>query len=527
MRPDKHGYYLSIAAAVAERSTCLRRKYGAVIVKDDEIISTGYNGAPRGWANCCELGYCFREREQIPHGEKYELCLAGETTVKLLDGTYATMKELAERSEPVWVYSINERTGTIIPAIAHDARKTRQVTSLLRVKFDDGGYVDCTPEHRFLLRDLTYKEAQNLCIGDSVMPCNYRFEKAGHEVIHNTPNMRKEARWVLNNVRCSTNQIPTHELVYTFFHGTIPSGYVIHHVDFNPRNNTPENLMLISKSEHHSLHNKYRFENGLTKFGTYEACKKGVESQRAMLQNDSEFMRKKSEIGKQNMDANWASSTWREFMQPTLVANGRMIAARYNSDPTAILHRRRGLIAMGISNFLFQMKLSNETEQLSIENYEKMRKKHKPHNGKGRDIIPKLKTVMDCFDSFEEAIEAGRNYNHKVLSIETIPYNDWVYDITVDGFPNLAIKTSEGKCVVVHNCRSVHGEANAIISAPRRDMIGATLYLAGKEADGSIIYDAEPCAMCRRLIINAGIERVISRGPQGALLILNVKDLKE
>ena len=74
MRPDKHGYYLSIAAAVAERSTCLRRKYGAVIVKDDEIISTGYNGAPRGWANCCELEYCFREHENIPHGERYEAC---------------------------------------------------------------------------------------------------------------------------------------------------------------------------------------------------------------------------------------------------------------------------------------------------------------------------------------------------------------------------------------------------------------------------------------------------------------------
>ena len=74
MRRDKHGYYLNIAEAVLERSTCLRRKYGAVIVKDDEIISTGYNGAPRGWANCCDIGYCFREHAQIPHGERYEAC---------------------------------------------------------------------------------------------------------------------------------------------------------------------------------------------------------------------------------------------------------------------------------------------------------------------------------------------------------------------------------------------------------------------------------------------------------------------
>ena len=74
MRRDKHSYYLNIAEAVLERSTCLRRKYGAVIVRDDEIISTGYNGAPRGWANCCDIGYCFREHERIPHGERYEAC---------------------------------------------------------------------------------------------------------------------------------------------------------------------------------------------------------------------------------------------------------------------------------------------------------------------------------------------------------------------------------------------------------------------------------------------------------------------
>lgn len=73
-RPSKDEYYLSIAEAVLTRSTCLRRKYGAVIVKDDEIISTGYNGSPRGMENCCDTGYCYREHEHIPHGERTELC---------------------------------------------------------------------------------------------------------------------------------------------------------------------------------------------------------------------------------------------------------------------------------------------------------------------------------------------------------------------------------------------------------------------------------------------------------------------
>ncbi|MCQ2416506.1 MAG: deaminase [Oscillospiraceae bacterium] len=73
-RRDKINYYLDIAEAVSARSTCLRRKFGAIIVKNDEIISTGYNGAPRGRKNCCDLDYCYRERMNVPRGQRYELC---------------------------------------------------------------------------------------------------------------------------------------------------------------------------------------------------------------------------------------------------------------------------------------------------------------------------------------------------------------------------------------------------------------------------------------------------------------------
>ena len=73
-RISTENYYLDIAETVLERATCLRRVYGAIIVKNDEIISTGYNGAPRGRANCVDMGYCSREVLQIPRGERYELC---------------------------------------------------------------------------------------------------------------------------------------------------------------------------------------------------------------------------------------------------------------------------------------------------------------------------------------------------------------------------------------------------------------------------------------------------------------------
>ena len=73
-RVSKHEYYLDIAETVSERSTCLRRRFGAIIVKNDVIVSTGYNGAPRGRKNCSDIGVCQREKLGIPRGERYELC---------------------------------------------------------------------------------------------------------------------------------------------------------------------------------------------------------------------------------------------------------------------------------------------------------------------------------------------------------------------------------------------------------------------------------------------------------------------
>lgn len=76
MRPEWDEYFIEIAKVVSSRSTCLRRRYGAVIVKDRVIISTGYNGSPRGIQNCIDLNMCTRQERNIPSGERYELCEA-------------------------------------------------------------------------------------------------------------------------------------------------------------------------------------------------------------------------------------------------------------------------------------------------------------------------------------------------------------------------------------------------------------------------------------------------------------------
>ena len=91
-RISKENYYLDIAQTVLERATCLRRVYGAIIVKNDEIISTGYNGAPRGRRNCVDMGYCTREQLRVPRGERYELCRSSSCSTWLQPPRFFTSR---------------------------------------------------------------------------------------------------------------------------------------------------------------------------------------------------------------------------------------------------------------------------------------------------------------------------------------------------------------------------------------------------------------------------------------------------
>lgn len=111
MRKDKINYYLDIAESVGERSTCLRRKFGAIIVKNDEIIATGYNGAPRGRKNCDELGYCMRDKLEIPRGERYEMCRSVHAEQNAIIS--ASRKDMI--GSTLFMVGINVKTGDIEP----------------------------------------------------------------------------------------------------------------------------------------------------------------------------------------------------------------------------------------------------------------------------------------------------------------------------------------------------------------------------------------------------------------------------
>ncbi len=109
-RRDKINYYLDIAQTVLKRGTCLRRNYGSIIVKNDEIISTGYTGAPRGRKNCIDLGFCMREKLNIPRGERYEMCRSVHSEANAIIN--------APRSEMIgatlYLVGVDAKTGELV-----------------------------------------------------------------------------------------------------------------------------------------------------------------------------------------------------------------------------------------------------------------------------------------------------------------------------------------------------------------------------------------------------------------------------
>ncbi len=122
-RPEKDEYYLNIAREVARRSTCLRRWFGAVIVKNDQIISTGYAGAARGAANCSDIGVCPRQQANIPQGERYELCRSVHAEMNAI--IHASRADMLDST--LYLAGLNAKDGSIIK----DARPCKMCSRLI------------------------------------------------------------------------------------------------------------------------------------------------------------------------------------------------------------------------------------------------------------------------------------------------------------------------------------------------------------------------------------------------------------
>lgn len=149
-RPSKVQYYLDIAEVVSSRSTCLRKHYGAVIVKNDEIISCGYNGGPRGGINCTDVGRCFRLENKIPSGEHYEWCHSVHAEANALisasrsETIEATMYLVGKDIENQGFYLINTYPCLMCERMIRNA-EIKEIIVRVDAYGEYKRYVQCTP----------------------------------------------------------------------------------------------------------------------------------------------------------------------------------------------------------------------------------------------------------------------------------------------------------------------------------------------------------------------------------------------
>ena len=170
-------------------------------------------------------------------------CLAGDTNISLVSGKEVSIKSLVN-TQPVWIYAYNHKTGEIVPQQA-TAIYTGKSLKMLRITLDNGQSIECTKNHKWLLRDGTYCQAKDLKIGVSLMPL-YRKMSYNYEqyLCPGTGRWRYTHRWFVPGIKPEAKKM---------------RDYVVHHINFNKTDNTPNNLMWMTKLDHHQLH--FNFKN--------------------------------------------------------------------------------------------------------------------------------------------------------------------------------------------------------------------------------------------------------------------------
>lgn len=184
------------------------------------------------------------------------VCLTGDTKIRLLDGTTKTLKELHDQeAKDFWVYSI-DASGNIVPGKADCVVLTKKNAKVLKVTLDNGKSFKCTPNHKCLLRNGTYVEAQELKAGDALMPLYTKqakvYRKGGYS--RNTYEMVYNPGIATTEQDATGNWLYTHRIVSKHTCGDIKHGIVVHHKDFNKNNNSPENLQQMTIQEHVEYH---------------------------------------------------------------------------------------------------------------------------------------------------------------------------------------------------------------------------------------------------------------------------------
>jgi DNA gyrase/topoisomerase IV subunit A len=359
----------------------------------------------------------FAMRYPLVNGQGNFGCFTGDTEVELTDGRSLSFKELIKEDKEGkknYTFTFNHKTGEIEIAEIKKPRKTGNSTILVKITLDNGRELKCTPDHKFMLRNGEYREAQNLNPDDSLMPGYIRFsDKDDDPEVIGYPMIQQPLSGKWNFIHRLTNRRNLERGKYEK-----SADQVRHHKDFNKENNNFDNIIRMGRIK---KLNKKLWES--------EKFRKKIVSRVKKMWQDPEFRKKAiSAIQKENKEY---FKKYPYHMKKT--AGITVWSLRTNLGNLAYKKQIiRSKILKHVHNLL------EEYENVTPGLYEEFR----VQNG-----APTLKNALGYFNNFDKIIEEAKTYNHTVKLVELVKKKEDVYDITVDNTHNFLLNAG----IFVHN----------------------------------------------------------------------------
>ncbi|MBI4029206.1 MAG: hypothetical protein HY376_02475 [Candidatus Blackburnbacteria bacterium] len=418
------------------------------------------------------LAQDFSMRYMLVDGQGNFGCFTKDTKVKLTDGRDLSFGELIDehkQGKKNYTYTVNN-SGLISIAEIKEPRLTIKGAEIIKITLDNGEVIKCTPNHLFMLKDGTYKEAQSLTKTNSLMPLYQRLSQT-------TDRLNREG-YVLIFQNKANAWVPVHHLAdnHNLTHGFYKksAGKVRHHLDFNKLNNNPDNIRRLAWEEHWKIHYKHaalQHQN--------PDYREKIASGRNKYWSDPAMRAKQAlKMSKWNLK-NWQDPKYREKMRKflsdvniqyvkdhpelrkefSLRAHTTLKRLWQYPEYQAFMHEK---IIKGNKNHTTnntgKLKFLNickeAVKQFSIlneEHYTRLRNKVYPYGS-----APHWETgLKNYFSDNPDLVRLEINGNHKVINIEKLTARENVYDLTVDSSHNFALAAG----VFVHN--SVDGDPPA------------------------------------------------------------------
>lgn len=355
-----------------------------------------------------KVGY-FDERFKPGMFEDNDICISGETKIPLLDGTTKTIKELSEQKDwkDTWTYSLDENKN-IVAGKVNKAWKTGS-KPVLKITLDNNESFKCTPDHRIMLKDGSYKEAKDLKPNNSLMPLYRRYDTIGAKRLYEQVYNLKEGCYFF-----------THRLIAKNVFGDVGDN-LTHHINFNTLDNRPSNLRLMTAKEHYHLH--------------AEPIRKFITSPEGIVLRERNA---KDPVRRAKVRLTWLGKPKTEENKKKRLKTyyKRKAEGKYVEVHKKISNLRKadGRIKKCQEGYALYL-LKRTPEQL----YEEMRKRYLTQLKKGRvftdETLKKYNLVL----------------NHKIIKIEVCGIED-VYDMEIEKYHNFAIGFNDKSGIFVHNC---------------------------------------------------------------------------